>query len=369
MNIFFSKMLTPFVVLTLALAVAPQSRADARPPIERVDATVRDEIGRVSQPDKEKDGVDDIALPLVGYNSDELLGFGVTGGAFIYEPGYAPYKHALAAQAYFTTGGVRSHFFRYDGPNFLGSGLRLESRLEFRREKFAPYYGPGNDASPEFRGRPMPGEELGHGRGPHGRHPYTFDKLYWGGWARVRLPKNEGLFNAEPYVGYAFRQNRIDAEDWTLLARQQPNGIDGGPTGQLLMGLIWDNRNDDTAPTRGGSLELSMRLAAPVTGSAYTYAQLTASARKFIPLHRRVVFAQRIVGDVLLGDVPFFEWQNIGGMFPAEGIGGLSSVRGLERMRYVGTSKVLSNSELRFTFFEPELFGQTTSFGSVAFLD
>lgn len=365
------KMLTPRVLLTLLLvmSVPAAGRGAGQESGEREDAGISRR--QADDPEVERDGVDGIVLPLVGYNSDEKLGVGITGGMYIYEPGYAPFQHALAAQAWFTTAGIRSHFFRYDGPNFLGTGLRLETRLEFRREMFAPYYGPGNESAPGYGGEERSTR-------------YSYDRTGWGGWARVRLPRNDGS-GAEPYIGYGFRQNRIGLEPPahlrgsgsegrvydgpSLLAEQRPIGIEGGRTGHLLLGIIWDTRNEETAPTHGGSVEFSMRLAAPPTGSRYTYAQLTATARTFVPLHRRIVFAQRLIGDVLVGDVPFFEWHTFGGINPAEGIGGQSSVRGLQKMRYTGTSKFVSNSELRFTFFEPVIFGQETAFGAVAFFD
>src|SRR5689334_13028154 len=76
-------------------------------------------------------GFDAIALPLVSYNSDLGLGLGAVGGMYLYAPGYRPYRHGIALQAFITTRGVQNHWIRYDGPN-LFSGLRFELRAEFR---------------------------------------------------------------------------------------------------------------------------------------------------------------------------------------------------------------------------------------------
>src|SRR5207248_1909557 len=94
---------------------------------------------------------DAIALPVLSYSTDLGLGFGAVGGAYLYEPGYEPYRHAVGAQLFFTSRGGQSHFLRYDGPDLLGP-FRLEARLELKREQQAPYFGPGNRSAADFAG-------------------------------------------------------------------------------------------------------------------------------------------------------------------------------------------------------------------------
>src|SRR5688572_26190269 len=48
-------------------------------------------------------GIDAAALPIVSYNSDIGLGFGAVAGAYIYGPGYRPFRHAIGVQAFVTT--------------------------------------------------------------------------------------------------------------------------------------------------------------------------------------------------------------------------------------------------------------------------
>src|SRR5687767_7037424 len=40
-------------------------------------------------------GVDAAAFPIVSYNSDIGLGFGAVAGAYIYGPGFRPYRHGI----------------------------------------------------------------------------------------------------------------------------------------------------------------------------------------------------------------------------------------------------------------------------------
>ena len=52
-----------------------------------------------------------------------------------------------------------------------------------------------------------------------------------------------------------------------------------------------------------------------------------------------------------------------------EGVGGMSSVRGIERNRFAGNIKAFSNSELRFHAFDMKILGQVMKLGAVGFVD
>src|SRR5262249_61239130 len=69
--------------LAMATTLARPARADPDPPQDH--------------------GWDAIALPVVNYNTDLGLGLGLAGGAYIYGPGYRPYRYSFGAHPYFTT--------------------------------------------------------------------------------------------------------------------------------------------------------------------------------------------------------------------------------------------------------------------------
>ena len=331
-------MVPALLALTLAVAGGVSAR-------EAPDATLDREAGS---------SMDALVVPLASYNSDEKLGFGLAGGAYLYRDGKRPYAHALAGQVFMTTGGVQSHFLRYDGPQFLGTGVRLEARLDYRRERFAPYFGPGNNSAPDYGGEERSGL-------------YTYERLNAGGWLRVRIGRPSAL--PQPYVGYSYRLTSVRPGEGSLLAQRRPLGVEGGLTGQVLVGIVRDTRDDESDPSRGGSQELALRIGSRATGSDYDYGQATVTLRGFVPLGRRLVLGGRIAGDWLFGDVPFYEWPNLGGLLGSEGIGGISSVRGIARHRYTGTLKLLGNAELRATLAEPRLLGRRIKVGGVLFAD
>lgn len=305
---------------------------------------------------KEK-GIDGIAVPLVSFSSDLGVGYGVVGGMYIYGPGYRPYRHGIAVQGFFTSRGVQSHYVRYDGPGLLGRQTRLDARLELRREIIAPFFGPGNASAPGSSGDPSD-------------RRFAYQRLSPAGWVRLRghlLGEDHPL---QAYAGYSYRQTRVTPYEDSLLEQTRPPGFKGGPTGQIMLGLLWDRRDNEENTARGELLELSLRAAGPDLASSYRFVGITASVRAFWSLRpERLVLAQRLTFDHLAGDVPFFEWPIIGGLNPGEGIGGMSSVRGVPRNRYTGNTKVLSNTELRFTGFQFSLLGTPVKAGALALLD
>jgi outer membrane protein assembly factor BamA len=336
-------------MLTTALLLTTLASATAAPSAS-LSATSEEE-----QPQKKERGIDAIVLPLLSYNSDMGFTYGGVAGAYIYAPGHTPYQHGIALQAMFTSRGQQSHYLRYDGPQLIGP-MRLELRLEYRRELLSPFYGAGNLSAQDFEG-----DET--------QERFNYKKGSPGAWVRLRGRPWGETHPFQSYVGYSWRYTDVDPFEASVLEEEQPVGIEGGPTGQLMSGVLWDTRDNESDPTRGGVEELSLRVSGSATGSRYQYAGVTLSERRFWKLGSRFVFAQRLTLDMLFGEVPFFEWTLTGGVSGSEGIGGMSSVRGIERNRFAGNIKAFTNTELRFRAFDFNLFGAPVIAGAVGFVD
>ena len=337
-------MLTTALLLTLATAPAPSLEMPV--PLASPVALA---------PKVKEHGVDAIVLPLVSYNSDLGFTYGGVAGAYLYAPGHTPYRHAIAIQALFTSRGQQNHYLRYDGPRLIGP-LRLEMRLEYRRELRSPFYGAGNVSAQDFHGN----ESL---------ERFNYTKGSPGAWVRLRGRPWGDNHPFQSYVGYGWRHTQVSPFDASVLQDLKPVGYEGGATGQLTAGALWDTRDNESDPVRGGVEELSLRVSGSATGSRYQYGGVTLSERRFWQLGSRVVLAQRLTLDALFGEVPFFEWVNTGGVTFTEGIGGMSSVRGIERNRFAGNIKAFSNTEVRVRAFSFNLFGAPVYTGGVAFVD
>ena len=81
---------------------------------------------------------------------------------------------------------------------------------------------------------------------------------------------------------------------------------------------------------------------------------------------KRVTLALRLVGDVLFGDVPFYELSRAVDTYA---VGGSNGVRGVPAQRYRGKVKVIGNMELRVRLFDIRPFGKLFTVGAAGFLD
>ncbi|HVE87952.1 MAG TPA: BamA/TamA family outer membrane protein [Myxococcales bacterium] len=301
-------------------------------------------------------GWDAIALPVLSYSTDLGLGFGAVGGAYVYGPGYRPYRHAVGAQTYFNTKGGQSHFIRYDGPDLIGP-IRLEAQVELRRELHTPYYGSGNLS--------VPGLDAGDVW-----NQFSYERRAPRAWVRLRAHPFGRDHPLQLWAGYMLRAVEVRPYQGSLLAQAPPPGLPGGLAGQASAGALRDTRDDEANPTRGSVEEVAVRASGRATLSDYAFAGFMVSERRYLSLGSpALVLAGRAVLDHQVGNVPFFEWPQVGGIAVAEGIGGMTSVRGVPRDRFAGNTKAFANLELRWLPLSFLLRGQRTHLGGVAFAD
>src|SRR5205807_142800 len=77
----------------------------------------------------------------------------------------------------------------------------------------------------------------------------------------------------------------------------------------------------------------------------FRYGQATLNLRGYVPFFTpRMTLAARLVGDVLFGEVPFFELPRYEDTYA---VGGAQGVRGVPAQRYYGKVKVFGNVEMR----------------------
>ena len=118
----------------------------------------------------------------------------------------------------------------------------------------------------------------------------------------------------------------------------------------LEAGLIYDSRDNEVNPSRGQHHRLEIRGAPWQTATMpYQYAGISASFSGFVPLGTdKLVLAGRLLGDVQVGNVPFYELSRFD---ETSAIGGPKFVRGVPANRYYGKRKIVSNLELRAELF------------------
>jgi hypothetical protein len=292
-------------------------------------------------------------VPVVGGDTDIGVGGGAIGSIARPAQGRTPFLWKIEGAA-LGTFKLHKHSPRLEAPfqdafvlmtlnHLWGDRLRLELRAAFTRETNLRYYGLGN-ASAAPADADVPARDF-------------FTRVHPAGRVRARL-RAWGPMHF--LVGSLYVHNSIHFGDESTLLRDDAMGsdrvrgllmVDRRHGLHLLEGaLVFDTRDDEIAPSRGMHHQVEVRVSPwRTTALPYRYGGLSAHFRFFVPLDReRLVLALRAVGDVLVGDVPFYELSRLD---ETSALGGAKFLRGVPSNRYWGQRKVLGNIELRALLF------------------
>jgi hypothetical protein len=281
------------------------------------------------------------AIPNAAYDSDDRFGFGGRAEVAWKQPGWEPYRQSLVVQGYTSITGYHNHYVRFDR---LGIGprerLRVTANLAWRQWKNDGYWGIGNGTVREagFAGPFTLDDPL------RKRYRYSLTQPL------VHVVARQDLGEGSPWSLYAAVNPKltvVDTYDLSILAEHDPYGMDGGFTVLVSGGVVWDSREPERAPRSGGMVEFGGRVAPDLGGEAGGWGGPIASARGFLSLGPRVVVASRVVGEWLLGTVPFYEMVHWGGLVPIQGFGGFETLRGVRFGRWRAPGKAVANLELR----------------------
>ena len=318
---------------------------------------------------EKKRDTDVTIIPYGGADTDVGVGVGVIGSVARKTPDHEPYLWRVESVSLVTFKTKPELEFPYIDsylllslPHAVKKRLGLEFRLSYTREQALKYYGLGNASEvPENL-------ELGDPRFEYEREHPTF-----------RLRSESRFFGgALLIVGFAYTHNWVTVPPDTLLAEDRATGSPSvqkalEPTGEhgvaeFTYGLGWDDRDNRVSATSGHFHTASIVLApGGVPAVPQSWARLDGALRFYVPLvRRRLTLAVRAVGDLLLGEPPFYELPRSD---ESNAIGGAKGVRGIPAQRYYGKAKIFSNLELRSRLLDFSLFGQRNALGAVAFAD
>lgn len=243
---------------------------------------------------------------------------------------------------------LTENYLRADLPN-LGP-VRFRGELTFNRQSDAGWYGLGN-ASPA--GAPDDLDWRYIRTSPAGRL-----ELWEEPRPGVRI--FEGLAGGYSWIDYA-PDSRL-ADDAGALVGATDHGLVEGFVGAMI-----DTRDNEFWPVTGMLHDASVR-GGTVFGGARPYAGFDVAVRGYLGTPK-IILAGQMLGDVVVGDVPFYELARHGGAFPAYGPGGQFGPRGVPLHRYHGAAKVLGNVELRTMLVPFHLFDLRWEVGPLVFFD
>ncbi len=332
-------------------------------------------------------------LPAINYDSDIGFGFGAIGSLARFEEGFNPYRFHMLAQLFMSasqdasgTIGIpfHDHYVELDFPGLLDDLLRLNAKVAFGKFTNTGYYGLGNGSEAQsFSDAELEGSEVARRFHTYG-HAYPSLQLN-GRFKLFEQPTRTGKRRLEALTGLAAGYHWVDVYGDSRLAQDiellESETGDGRTLSELLhgtedhvalalnLGLLWDTRDHEFAPSRGTFTELSTRIY-PGVDQELRYLGIYFGTSWFAPIiAEHLVVAARAVADLLVGDPPVYELSQYGVLVRDAGPGGSGSVRGVPLRRYHGKLKALLNFELRGAFPWVTIFGERMRFGLVGFAD
>ena len=313
-------------------------------------------------------------LPVVAYDTDKGFQAGAIFQLFNFGDGsnYPNYDSKLYIEASFFTKGSQLYQIRYDNKTLIPN-VRWCSSLRANIDKAYDFYGFNGYQSYYAYQRINAGK---------GGDDYIFSPFY-------RLARNEFLFRSEflgtinPHLqweaGIFAYYHKIGSIDYANINRKKSDDqkfpemmptlfdyykmagaiseseAEGGFTSGIRLGMVYDTRDKEGAPSRGIWAEGHITAALPGI-SQNPYYRYSLTWRHYLPIVSNDVltFAYRFNYEGTFGNnAPFYAlpfMTVMGEKQDLEGLGGFFTTRGLMRSRVWGLDAATYNMELRWRF-------------------
>ena len=154
------------------------------------------------------------------------------------------------------------------------------------------------------------------------------------------------------------------------------NEKNGGNIAQLRLGLIFDNRDHNSDPSKGVYAEYTLTGSSDfIDGNGYNSLTQTFIWRHYIPIYKdKLTLAYRLgVQHKIMGNAPWYMINNINTPFfqkmYTEGLGGVVTMRGVNRNGVLGDGFLLGNVELRWHFLDFKFINQNWQLAFSPFFD
>ena len=333
-------------------------------------------------------------FPIVAFDADKGFQVGALMNVYDFGDGsmYPNTRQKLYMEASFFTKGSQLFVVNYDN-KFLIPGVRWCATATLVNDKAMDFYGfNGYEAYYDFNNF---GSKKYNPKYRVNRLTFLFKsdfigniwkkKLFWEagyqlhyikqGYNKVhalnldKINKNKAedkLYPVdEPTMFDLYRQWGIISEDEAW----------GGLNSTLRVGLLFDTRDKEGAPSRGIWAEAHVSLSPKWLGTTHPHYRYSATFRHYVPIVKNDVltFAYRLNYEGTFGNyTPYYAMPYItvmGNTYDRDGMGGYRTVRGLMRNRVQGLDMATYNVELRWRFVNFTLWKQNIGFGLSVFSD
>ncbi len=345
-----------------------------------------------------KKGISFGPLPVVAYDADRGFQYGALLNIYDFGDG-SHYPHPrqqwyIEASAY--TKGTQQYFLSYDTKHLIPS-VRMSVAATCIYDKAMDFYGYNGYQSyvdvdnlrywkkaddktgirPEYMTAFYRVERLHVSAKADFVGNIWNNKLFWQGsyyfsWTRMRSINRASINKGKDSVEMFSGQTLFDKyKDWGIIREDEG---DGGFVSALRVGLMYDSRDFEAAPSRGIWAEANMTAAPRILGTTHPFYRYMAIFRHYVPIvDERLVFAYRLNYIGTIGSsLPYYLmplYSTIGKDYDRDGIGGYRTVRGVSRDRVMGLDVGFFNAELRWRFISFPLWRQNVALAVNAFCD
>ena len=342
-------------------------------------------------------------LPAVAFDADKGFQLGALLNIYDFGDGstYPNTRQQWYFEASFFTKGSQLFVVSYDN-RFLIPGVRWSSTLTLTNDKAMDFYGFNGYMSYYDHEKVAAGKDKGN----HTDYIYTpkyrvnrlamlFKTDFTGNLWQNKLFWEAGYHLSYIKQGYKDKQalnlDKINKnkEDYKMFPADETPIFDmyrewgiisedeawGGWNSTVRLGLLFDTRDKEGAPSRGVWAEAHATIAPKWLGTTNPYYRYSATFRHYLPIVKNdiLTFAYRLNYEGTIGEsAPYYVLPFITVMGPSydrDGMGGYRTIRGLMRNRVQGLDVASYNAELRWRFVNFALWNQNIAFGLSAFSD
>lgn len=177
--------------------------------------------------------------------------------------------------------------------------------------------------------------------------------------------ENEIYPDSEPTLYELYRK-------WGIISDDE---ADGGLNSALRVGLLYDTRDKEGAPSKGIWAEAHITAAPKWLGTSNPFYKYSATFRHYVPIVNNdiLTFAYRLNYQGTIGNkAPYYVlpyMTTMGQSYDRDGMGGFRTTRGIMRNRVQGLDMAAYNAELRWRFVRFPLWKQNIALGLNLFSD
>ena len=342
-------------------------------------------------------------LPAVAFDADKGFQLGALLNIYDFGDGstYPNTRQQWYFEASFFTKGSQLFVVSYDN-RFLIPGVRWSSTFTLTNDKAMDFYGFNGYMSYYDHAQVAAGKDKAN----HNDYIYTpkyrvnrlamlFKSDFTGNIWQNKLFWEAGYHLSYIKQGYkdeqALNLEKINKnkEDYKMFPATETPVFDlyrrwgiisedeawGGWNSTVRLGLLFDTRDKEGAPSRGVWAEAHATLAPKWLGTTNPYYRYSMTFRHYLPIVKNdiLTFAYRLNYEGTIGKTaPYYVLPFITVMGPSydrDGMGGYRTIRGLMRNRVQGLDVASYNAELRWRFVNFALWNQNIAFGLSAFSD